>query len=167
MRIVVAAVSAALIAIALPSAARASDPANGEVSASHLVQEWTGQSYGYPGKVSPQLQTHQFCISPFCDSFSLDVKDAGHLKVDLTAPTSAKYVDVLVTKPDGSTEFLQGNDTDTVQEVVYKDAAKGTYLFDIWPNELPVAYTGQYDGRAELCTDAFSQCFLPPPDDEE
>ena len=166
MRILPVAAALAALTVAVP-AAHAADPATGEVSATHLVQSWSGVAYGYPGKLAPFLQTHQFCISPGCDSFSLDVKDAGHLKVNLVAPGSAQYVDVLVTKPDGTTEFLQGSDPGIEQEVIYKNAAKGTYLFDIWPNELPVAYSGDYNGTAELCLDKFSECFLPPPEEEE
>src|SRR5689334_21225530 len=164
MRTVLAAAVAALL-LSVP-AAQAAEPATGEVSATHLAESWSGQAYGYPGKLAPFLQTHEFCIAPGCDSFSLDVKDAGHLKVALVAPGSAQYVDVLVTKPDGSTEFLQGSDPGIEQEVIYKNSAKGTYLFDIWPSVLLVAYSGDYNGSAELCLDKFSDCFLPPPEEE-
>jgi hypothetical protein len=166
MRIVLAAATAALLSLAVP-AAHAADPATGEVNATKLTTSWSGVSYGYPFKAIPGTQTHEFCINPGCDSFTLTVKDAGHLKVNLVAPGSAQYVDVLVTKPDGSTEFLQGSDPGIEQEVIYKNAQNGTYFFDIWPNELPVAYNGQYNGTAELCTMEFSQCFLPPAEEEE
>jgi hypothetical protein len=169
MRIVVAAVTAALLSLAVP-AAQAAEPATGEVSASKVVQSWSGVAYGYPGKLlAPlDLQNHATCTQTLCDSFSLTVKDAGHLKVGLIAPASAEYVDVLVTKPDGTTEYLYGNDKDDFQEIVYEDAQTGTYSFDIWPNELPGPfYDGHYSGTAELCTNAFSECFLPPVEEEE
>ena len=166
MRMLSVAAGLAALVVAAP-AAHASEPATGEVSATHLAQSWSGTSYGYPFKIIPGTQTHEYCIAPACDSFTLNVKDAGHLKVNLTAPTSAQFVDVLVTKPDGSTEFLQGSDPGISQEVVYENAATGTYMFDIWPNELPVAYSGAYNGTAELCLDTFDQCFLPPAEEEE
>ena len=167
MRIVAAAALAALT-IAVP-AAQAAEPATGEVSATHLSQSWSGEAYGYPGKLLSiaGMQNHETCSMTLCDSFTLEVKDAGHLKLYLIAPGSAEYVDVLITKPDGSTEFLQSEEAGDSDEVVYENAAKGTYTVDIWPNEFPGGYNGQYSGTAELCLDAFDQCFLPPPDEEE
>src|SRR5262249_37767254 len=75
---------------------------------------------------------------------------------------------ILVTHPDGSTEFLTGDATATTQELIYENAATGNWTFDIWPNEIPtvVVYDGVINGTAELCTLPFDQCFLPPPDDE-
>jgi hypothetical protein len=166
MRIVTAAVAAALLAFAVP-AAQAATPETGEASAANPVVSWSGEAYGYPGKLTLMMQTHEYCELLLCDSFTLTVKDPGHLKVDMIAPGSAQYVDVLVTFPDGTTEFLDGNGTDVGHEMMYPDAQAGTYMFDIWPNEFPVGYNGQYNGTAELCVKPLSECFLPPPEEEE
>ena len=164
MRIALAAAVLAALTASAP-AALAATPASGSVSNDQLTTTWTGTAYGQPFKLGSDYQTHQLCISPFCDSFTLTVKDANTaLHVILNAPTSAKYVDVLVTKPDGSTEFLTGNDSDTFQEVIYKKAATGDYTFDIWPNEIYGAYSGQYSGDATLCptTVKYDDCFVDP-----
>lgn len=159
MRMLVAAAAAALT---LGSSAHAATPAQGEVSAAQPKVSWSGEAYGQPMK-TPWTQTHELCISPFCDSFALNVKEPGALRVYLNAPGSAQYVDVLVTLPDGSTELLAGNDADDFQEIVYRKAAAGTYLFDIWPNEIIGVYDGLYNGDAELCPAPapFGECFVP------
>ena len=161
----VAAVLAALT-VAVP-AASAATPAEGEVSAADPRTSWSGEAYGQPFKFGPEFQTHELCIAPFCDSFALTVADAGNLRVNLNAPGSAGYVDVLVTHPDGTTEFLTGTETETSHVLTYENAPTGTYLFDIWPNELPVAYSGVIRGDAELCVAPMDECFLPPEEEEE
>lgn len=48
-------------------------------------------------------------------------------------------------------------------EIVAGQAAAGTYLFDIWPNEIIGVYDGLYNGDAELCPAPapFGECFVP------
>lgn len=166
MRIALAAAAVAALTIAAP-AALAATPEKGEVSNSQLTQSWSGEAYGQPMKFGSDFQTHELCIDPFCDSFTLTVKDPGALKVFLSAPDSASYVDVLVTAPDGTTEFIEGNDTDVSHELIYRTVALGDYIFDIWPNELYGLYDGVIMGEAELCPAEipFAECF--PPEEEE
>ena len=161
-------VAAGLAAVALVApTAQASEPASGEVSATHLTQSWTGEAYGEPMNLMEQTKTHALCVQPFCDTFSLTVKDVGHLKVHIDAPGSADFVDVLITKPDGSTERLAGAEGSTSQEVVYENADKGTYMFDVWTNAIAVVFNGTVNGLAELCIDDIGNCFLQPVEEEE
>jgi hypothetical protein len=166
MRMLSAAAAIAALTIVVPSASAAT-PSQGEVSASQPTQSWAGEAYGQPMKLGGPTQTHALCIAPFCDTFSLTVKDAGALRVTLTAPTSASFVDVLITAPDGTTEFLEGNDTDVFQERTYKTAKLGVYTFDIWPNAIFGVYDGQYSGDAALCPapTPFAECFVVPEED--
>lgn len=167
MRMLSAAAAIAALTVAAPSASGAT-PAAGEVSATQLTQSWTGEAYGQPMKLGEDFQTHDLCIAPFCDSFALTVKDPGALRVNLVAPGSAGYVDVLVTFPDGTTEFLAGTEAEVAHEITYRTAAVGTYLFDIWPNRLYGLYNGSYNGDATLCPapTPFKDCF-PVPEEEE
>ena len=98
-------VAAAFAALTLVPTAHAATPAQGEVSAAQPKASWTGEAYGQPLKLGSGFQTHANCIAPFCDSFSLTVKDPGALRVYLNAPGSAAYTDVRVTYPDGTSEF--------------------------------------------------------------
>ena len=163
--------SIALATVAVP-AAHAASPASGDVSESHLVQTWSGEADGQPMNNSPETETHQLCLQPFCDTFTLNVKDKGTaLKVRFDAPSSAGFVDVLVTKPDGSSELVGGNQDDNFNEIEYDgaDLSTGTYTFDIWTNQVYGVLAGPYDAQATLCsaTVARADCFPPPPDDEE
>jgi hypothetical protein len=166
MRIALAAATIAAMTAAVP-AADAATPSQGEVGNAQLTQSWSGEAYGQPMKLGSDVQTHQLCINPFCDSFTLTVRDPGALRVTLTAPGSAAYVDVLVTEPDGTETFITGDDTAVSQELTYKTAALGAYTFDIWPNEIYGLYNGQYSGDATLCPASvpFDECF-PAPDEE-
>jgi hypothetical protein len=165
---IAAAALAALTSLAAP-AAQAATPASGEVTAAAPLTSWSGEAYGQPFKLGSDFQTHDLCIAPFCDTYTLTVKDPGALRITMIAPGSASYVDVLVTKPDGTTEFLEGADGEVAHEIIYKNAAIGPYTFDIWPNEIIGAYDGQYNGDAELCAapTEFKDCFLPPAEEEE
>jgi hypothetical protein len=164
-----AAAVAAATTIAVP-AATAATPATGQVSAADTTVSWTGEAYGQPFKFGPDFQTHANCIAPFCDTFTLTVADAGVVRVNLGAPGSAGYVDILVTHPDGTTEFLEGTETETAREILLEDAS-GDYAFDIWPNEIYGVYDGNVRGSAELCpaTQERDTCFVEeePAEEEE
>ena len=167
MRILLTVTAAALLAAAVP-AAHAATPATGDVSEAHLSQSWSGEADSQPLNNDATTETHQLCIQPFCDTFTLNVKDLGTaLKVVFDAPNSAGFVDVLVTKPDGSTERFAGDSSSTTQEVDYDKAPVGNYTFDIWTNQIYGALAGPYDATATLCsaTVARAHCFPPPPDD--
>ena len=161
---------ATLVLAAAAPAAHAATPASGDVSETHLVQTWSGEADSQPMNNTPQTETHQLCVQPFCDTFTLDVKDKGTaLKVHVDAPSSAGFVDLLVTKPDGTSELLGGNADDTFHEVTYDgaDLTTGTYTFDIWTNEFAGPLGGQYTAQAELCSATVQRadCFPPPPED--
>jgi hypothetical protein len=168
MRTFLAAAVIAATTVLVPVAS-AAEPAHGEVSAADTTVAWTGEAYGQPLKLGEELQTHELCIAPFCDSFTLSVKDPGRLRVDMVAPGSAGYVDVLVTRPDGSTEFITGSETEVAHRIDIDDAATGDYLFDIWPNELYGVYDGRVRGSAELCpaTQDPETCFVVPDEESE
>ena len=164
MRILLLAAAALFAAV---PAAHAATPAEGEVSAADPKVSWSGEAYGQPFKFGPEFQTHDLCIAPFCDSFALTVTEPGHLRVNLSAPTSAGYTDVVVTMPDGTSLFFAGSEDQVAHQLTDEDAPTGTYHFDIWPNELPVAYNGLVRGDAELCVAPIDECFLPPVEEEE
>jgi hypothetical protein len=167
MRMLSAAAALAALTFAVPAAA--STPAEGEVSAAQPKTSWSGEAYGQPFKFGPSFQTHDLCIAPFCDTYTLTVADPGALQVFLNAPGSAGYVDVLVTKPDGATEFLEGVETEVSHTIVYRTAQTGAYTFDIWPNEIYGVYDGRVTGAAELCPapTPFAECFVVEEDPEE
>jgi hypothetical protein len=147
--IAIGAVAAALLA----PAAQAAEPSTGYVGADRLSQAWSGEAYGQPFKGLPELQ--QRCDAPFCDEFTLEVRDVGRLTILANVPDSAQFVDLEVLRPDGVTERIDGNEEDDFAKLEIPAAAKGRYRIRVWPNKLPVLYQPQYTGSAKLV--------LPPP----
>jgi hypothetical protein len=169
MRMLLAAATVAALTAAAP-AAHAATPAEGEVSEAKLVQAWSGEADGQPLNNTPDTQTHQLCIAPFCDTFSLNVRDPGTaLKVVFSAPSSAGFVDVLVIKPGGETERFGGTEDETTNEIVYEKPKPGAYTFDIWTNQFYGVLAGPYNAEATLCsaTVKLADCFPAPAEEEE
>lgn len=156
-------VTAAAAALLLVPAAHAATPEQGEVGTAQPKVTWTGEAYGQPLNNGIPDRSHDLCIAPFCDSFTLTVKEAGALRLRLDAPGSAGFVEAFITYPDGTTENFAGNDADTFQEIIWKKPALGTYLVDIWPNRIYGLFEGDYYGEAELCPapTPFAECFVP------
>jgi hypothetical protein len=167
MRIFLAA-AAAIVAAAVP-AAHAATPAEGEVGNAKLVQAWTGEANSQPLNNTTVTQTHELCIAPFCDTFTLNVRDLGTaLKVRFDAPASAGFVDVLVIKPGGETERFAGKADDNFSEILFDKAPVGAYTFDIWTNQFPGPLGGTYSAEATLCPATVDEadCFVEPETEE-
>jgi hypothetical protein len=150
-------------------AAHAATPAVGEVGNAKLVQAWSGEANSQPLNNTTETQTHDLCIAPFCDTFSLNVRDLGTaLKVRFDAPSSAGFVDVLMIKPGGETERFAGNADEDFNEIRLDKAPVGAYTFDIWTNNFPGPLGGTYSAEATLCpaTVAKADCFVEPETEE-
>lgn len=148
MRLLAAAALAA--ALAVPATATASSPESGEVSKDKLVQKWTGQvTSTFVHLLVPNYQRTR-CDAPFCDQITLQVKDTGTLTLHLSAPDSASFVDMRVTKPDGEILVFDGNAEETTNTQVFEAAETGTWKVAIFDNSLYGLDAGDYSGRATL-----------------
>jgi hypothetical protein len=137
----------AVLATAGPAAA--ATPEQGSVGRDNLQQRWSGEAYGQPFNNFAQTKS-AICLAPFCDSFALEVKDAGELTLRVTAPDSAGFVAVWVTLPNGTVERYDGASGEVANVITYEDAEPGNYTLRVWGNMLYGLDDGTYTGRATL-----------------
>lgn len=151
-----------IVALALLVApAGAADPESGSVSASAPSTEWKGTAPGYGFSVFADTQGGiDPCEQPYCDSYTLDVKDKGTLTITLTTDSGAGFTTVEVEKPDGSKLYNGGNADDPKTVFKISNAPVGAYVIETETNES--AEAGQYTGNATL-TVAGAAAPTPPP----
>jgi hypothetical protein len=142
----------AVSATALAVPALASDPASGTLSNASPQTTWTGSSNGYGYYPIHNVTGEGRCSPPVCDSYSLELADAGNLTltVDNNAANGpgADVVQVDVTKPGGDV-VQTGGTADKPTVVKIKNAEKGKYTVEVTTNE-QAANDGSYKGVAQL-----------------
>ena len=116
----------AAAAAALP--AGAADPATGTLSNATPKTEWKGEAAGYGTSVLSDVNGAFVgpCQAPNCDSFAIDLKDAGDLTVTLTTNVGS-FMTMEVEAPDGTITYNGGADEAASTTIKLKKAATGTY----------------------------------------
>lgn len=143
MTVMHARLSTLLCALALAAAApaHAATPASGTLPAPGSAVSWAGESAGFgPNLVA--IAGVSVCAAPFCDSFRLEVGQAGRLVIESAADDGTTLDDMYVVKPDGSMTPLARGDESGPARVVIPDAAAGTYTVHNYLNSAgtPVGY---------------------------
>jgi len=137
---------AALVALVLLAAvapvAPAADPESGTVSRSSPKVTWTGQVTSFQSWQLYNQGQHR-CLQPSCDTFTLEVAEAGgNLALTVASQDSPSYVEVV--KPDGSSQLF--GSAETVKGTI-KNAPSGSYTIHVAQNESTQA---THQGTAEL-----------------
>lgn len=127
----------AVTIVAAAPAALAATPENGTVSSASPRAEWTGESGGY-GITAANILVNaagerMICEAPACDTYTLDVAEAGHtLTISVTSEQSS-ITQVEVEKPDGTwvmeygTE-AEGEEPNFTTMMKFSKAPKGTWI---------------------------------------
>ena len=143
-----AALAAAAIATAVP--ALAVEPESGTISNASPRVDWKGETINGGATTLPAVVnggTVAGCIAPTCETFALTLADAGDLTVTASSPNDRKFVMVEIVKPDGSTIYNGGTETESSTTVKIKKAATGAYEVRIANNALEIE---PYDAFAHL-----------------
>lgn len=149
----------ALALVLVPAAAAsAATPASGSVSLAAPATTWTGTAPGY-GVIVVNALGVRTCLAPACDQYTLDVKDAGDLRVRATSGTG--FTDLVVVRPDG-TQLVNGGAADQpTSELAIKNAKPGRYLVRVTTNRTLIA-DASYHAMATLGAPATGGTTRPP-----
>lgn len=134
-----AALAAAAIATAVP--ALAAEPESGTISNASPRVDWKGETINGGLTTLPAVVnggTVAGCVAPSCETFALTLADAGDLTVTASSPNDRKFVMVEIVKPDGSTIYNGGTETESSTTVKIKKAATGDYEVRIANNALEI-----------------------------
>jgi len=142
-------------AAALAVPATASEPESGKVSRAAPKTTWEGAVTSFQSWQTYNSGMGQ-CLKPSCDTFGLEVADAGlPLRVTVESGDSTMFVEIV--KPDGSKELFGG---ETKATFTVKNAPAGSYTINVAQNE---STTAVHKGTAELILPAPAPAPAPAP----
>ena len=143
-----AVIGLAALAVAVP--ALAAEPESGEVSAASPAVQWKGKAAGYTfGTVGSLNGAFPGCDAPYCDEFTLGVKDKADLVVAAATDNGDAFTSLEIEEPDGTIHYNGGSGGTTKTAIKLKQAKPGTYLVRTMTNN-PPARGDEYSASATL-----------------
>ena len=138
-RLTTLSLTAAAVVAAVP--AIAATPESGTISNASPRIDWEGENVNGGLTTLPAFSnggTVAGCNQPSCDTFALKVADPGDLTVTASSPNERVFVMVEIVKPDGSTVYSGGSETESSTTVKIKKAPAGDYEVRIANNAIEI-----------------------------